>query len=381
MLRKLPRLLHLRAEINPLFALAGLHDGRDRRRVLEAELLRDIGRPAPPGALGEEERRRMVVDLSWRLTLQWPHLVNTVDLDELLSLVDQAVPSDGSHHDAVGVQLSVLAAQRRRGALVDPRYYDLPAPAAARFLEEDRGAGAAPAVGPPGEAVVEMPPFVTLDRWEQPSAEQLREWPLVVTTPRCAFRLEFMRDLFPGAELRVVHLTRNPGASVNGLVDGWRHHGFFNCPVPEGLAIDGYSDVVPGGDRWWCYDFPPGWEAWTAAPLEDVCAYQWWATHVAAIEACDRMGVSPLRLRFEDVVGPREARTKVSAALAPLLGVPETRLRHVLAADLPVVMATAEPAPARWRSRGEALREVLREATQLELAASLGYARSGAGWV
>ncbi|WP_275266136.1 hypothetical protein [Nocardioides caldifontis] len=44
-------------------------------------------------------------------------------------------------------------------------------------------------------------------------------------------------------------------------------------------------------------------------------------------------------------------------------------------------MATAAPAPARWRSRGDALGEVLHEPTVLELATTLGYARDGAGRV
>ncbi|MDP9071610.1 MAG: sulfotransferase [Actinomycetota bacterium] len=82
--------------------------------------------------------------------------------------------------------------------------------------------------------------------------------PLVLSTPRNAFRLAFLRSLFPAARFRVVHLTRNPAASVNGLIDGWLHHGFFNMAVDEPLAIAGYTDAFPlWGDRWWCYDFPP----------------------------------------------------------------------------------------------------------------------------
>ncbi|MBW3644267.1 MAG: sulfotransferase, partial [Actinobacteria bacterium] len=108
-----------------------------------------------------------------------------------------------------------------------------------------------PAEGPPGEALVEMPPFVLVSPWRRPSPAELATLPLVLATPRNSFRLDFLRSLFPAARLRVVHLTRNPAASINGLVDGWHHRGFFNCRVGRRLAIRGYTDRYPewGGSR------------------------------------------------------------------------------------------------------------------------------------
>ncbi len=373
-LRRLPGLLHLRAEINPLFTLAGLHEEVERRRVLDEELLRDIGTPTGPGRLRPGERGRLVLDLVWRLTIQWPELAASHALEELVTVVDDVVPAAGSAYDPVAVQLDLLEGLRRRGAAVHPGYYDLPPSA----LE---GQHLTAVAGPPAESIIEMPPFVTVDRWRAASAAQLESMPLVISTPRCSFRLEFIRDLFPSAELRVVHLTRNPAASVNGLVDGWRHQGFFNAKVPGGLAIDGYSDEVTGGTEWWCYDFPPGWEGWTSGALEDVCAFQWWATHVAAIEGCDRLGIRPLHVRFEEVLGPREGRLRLSAQLAEHLGVGAPALDDALVAELPVVMATAPPSPARWRRRLGALDDVVGDPPVLELAASLGYDRDPSGWV
>jgi hypothetical protein len=358
LMRQVPGLLHLRAEVNPLFTLAGLHAGANRRRVLEEELLRDIGTPVPPGPLESRERSRLVLDLAWRLMVQWPSVAESLPLEELLSLVDRSVPRVGSAHDAVAVQIALLTALRQAGAPVHPGYYDLP-PSAMEALD---GWPAFPA-GPPGDAVIEMPPFVTLGRWQPASATQVRSLPLVLCTPRCSFRLEFIRDLFPSADLRIVHLTRNPAASVNGLIDGWLHHGFFNCRVPGGLAIDGYSDTVPGGSEWWCFDPPPGWEECTSAPLPEVCAFQWRETHLAAMTACYRLGIEPLHIRFEDVVGPREARLGVATRLAGLLGVDGAAVRDALGAHLPVVMATAPPSSARWRRRADLMRPVLSDPT------------------
>jgi hypothetical protein len=52
-----------------------------------------------------------------------------------------------------------------------------------------------------------------------------------------------------------------------------------------------------------------------------------------------------------------------------------------LVAELPVVMATAQPRPARWRCRGDALRNVLGDPAVPDLAERLGYDRDGSGWV
>src|SRR5690606_9168875 len=157
--------------------------------------------------------------------------------------------------------LRVLGHLRRTDPSVDPWYYDLPRDlVAATFPELPKPSG------PPGPAVVEMPPHVVLDRWQRATADEMAALPLVISTPRSSFRLDFYRDLFPWADLRVLHLTRNPAASVNGLMDGWLHHGFFTAPVDRPLAIGGYSDVVPGGEDWWCYDIPPDWQDWCDRP-------------------------------------------------------------------------------------------------------------------
>lgn len=204
------------------------------------------------------------------------------------------------------------------------------------------------------------------------TAEDLRTRTLVLTTPRSSFRLGFLRDLLPTARLRVLHLVRNPAAAVNGLVDGWRHHGFFTCPVPAPLAIEGYSDQVPGGDRWWCFDLPPDWAAWTDRPLPEVCANQWTASHLAALAGTAVLGLDRHQLRFEDLVGPPERRARAVGDLAEWLGVDRAALAATVAADLPVVMATDAPAPGRWRAREAAILAALRTGPALDLADALG---------
>jgi hypothetical protein len=371
LLRRVPGLLHLRAEVNPFFALAGLSSGPRRRPVLEAELLADIGEPAGSGPSEVDER--FVLDVTWRLLAQWPTLA-VLPLPDLVQRVAAVAERTPAGTDPRRFQLDVLADLRRSFPEIHPAYYDL-SDEVMRQVHPDL----ATPVGPPGPAFVEMPPFVVLSPWRRASREDLVTRPLVLTTPRNSFRLEFLAGLFPNATLRVLHLTRNPAAAVNGLVDGWLHHGFFNCTVPAQLRMPGYSDVVPGGDRWWCYDIPPRWPELVDRPLVEVCAEQWRSAHRAALAYVASHQPDVLRVRFESVVGPPAERLPTLDRLAGWLGVDVERLHAVAGAELPVVMATAPPRPRRWLVRAAELLPALRRPGVSDLAEELGY-RSEEEW-
>jgi len=77
-------MLHLSAEINPLFVAAGLaasgtsSEPGARRTALEAELAADIG--APSDRCGPEERDVLAADVAWRLSMQWPQEIFDVEV-------------------------------------------------------------------------------------------------------------------------------------------------------------------------------------------------------------------------------------------------------------------------------------------------------------
>jgi hypothetical protein len=358
-LRRSEGLLHLRAEVNPLFVVAGLAGGDTA--VLAGELAAEIGTPA--SAVGQEELEDLALAVAWRLTAQWPAL--GIDPEEACGWVRRAAAEAGRPFDHTELHLRVLELARQRHPGVNPHYYDLPADVAARRFPD-----APVPSGPPGERLVEMPPFVLVRPWRRPDRAALASRPLVLSTPRNAFRLRFLRMLFPAARFRVVHLTRNPAASVNGLVDGWLHHGFFNVALDVPLRIAGYTDAFPRwGDRWWCYDFPPAWRTLTDAALPEVCAEQWRSHHQAVLDFLAETGVESRRVRFEDVVGPR--RQEVFAGLGEWLGTGS--LAEAEAQQLPPLMATAPPARRRWERRAAVLGPALSAAPVVEMADALGY--------
>jgi hypothetical protein len=371
--RRSPGLLTLRAEINPLFVVAGLEAAAgDRTAALAAEVAAETGRPAP--TLPPEDRKEFATALAWRLTAQWPAVDIDPDeverwVDETLSELAAADPawSAPAFPDRVAFHLRLLGRARSAHPAVNPWYYDIPA---------DRVGAAFPDLpqpeGPPGEHLVEMPPFVLIGPWHRAEPDDYSSAPLVLTTPRNAFRLSFLQSLFPAARMQVLHLVRNPAASVNGLIDGWRHRGFFNTAVETRLEIPGYSDrFARWGDRWWNYDFWPGWEKWRRAPLAAVCAEQWRTLHQAALDWLAETGVEHHRLRFEDVVGGGRDRRRVFGELAAWFG--EDRLDGLSRLQLPPLMATVPPTPGRWAGRAGSVLAAVGTGPVRDLADRLGY--------
>ncbi len=381
MLRFCPVLTHFRAEVNPFFALAGLAppDSGDSDRLspgaphdrglLEAELALDVGGRAPLEARGE---RAFGLDLAWRLSAQWPTLA--IDPAQVVAWTRSTLAAWGLE-DLAGFHLALLREVRAAHPQVDPWYYDIdPARIRAAFPELE------PPTGPPGPVVLEEPPFVLTRPWRPATAADLDQRPLIIKTPSNAYRLPFLRTLFSGARLRVLHLVRNPAAAINGLHDGWRFRGFHAHRV-GGLDIAGYSDAVPGGQGWWKYDLPPGWQAWRGEPLEAVCGFQWRAAHSATLEWAAENRPELLRVRFEDLVGERARRRRAWGRVTDWLGVRQgPALERIVEHGIPPVMATQAPRRRRWFAKATLLEPVLSEPRTRELAAELGYADPGS-WV
>jgi hypothetical protein len=371
-LRRSTDLVTTSAEINPHLTIPVLGAGIDAladptplcttgegRRIAQEELSLDLGHRAGdvPGAV-------LADHVAWRLTMQWPE--EPVDPDLVARWVAD-VPSVATRDEVLG---EVLLRAREAYPSIDLRRYD-DAPEGVPAADEPDG--------PPAEPIVEMTPFVAPRRWSPATVDDVRGRPTVLATPRNAFRLRLLRSLFPNARLRVVHLTRNPAASINGLRDGWRSSAFWAGRVPEGLAIAGHADDRPEARDWWCYDLPPGWRSWTTASLEEVCAFQWRAAQAATVAACDELGLERHIVRFEDVVGAPDVRAATLRSLADWLGIDPSPL--VAGEELPVVMATRPPRPARWRANADVLAGVLGDREVLRWAHELGYGSDPDGWV
>ncbi|MFD9317589.1 sulfotransferase [Streptomyces sp. NPDC060053] len=378
-------LLHLSAEINPFLRLAGFgrrvyEDTSDRltaadlealdpalRAVLGAELAQDVGT-----AVDMIDDESYAYQVAWRLTVQWPELpldplhLSQRALDVLRRVRAREGWAPGELPDVPGYFLALLRELGRDGVSIDPWYYDLPR----SLLRETAPDG--PTRRAPAATLVEEPPFVVPRPWERATPDTAHR-PLVIKTPSNVHRLGFLRALFPAARFRLVHLTRNPAAAVNGLYDGWLHHGFHAHRMAEPLRIEGYVEHCPDNRWWWKFDLPPGWARYTSAPLPEVCAFQWRSAHRAVLDHLVDVGTETLTVRFEDLIQDAHSRLRAFGELSDWLGVSlEGRYLRAVREGIGPVVATATPGVRRWRTRADVIEKAL-GAEDLALAEQLGY--------
>jgi hypothetical protein len=379
LLRHHTGLLHLHGEINPALAMAGLlhpdsgtgsdalddsHATPQAQRTIHRVLAQDAGHPVG-WTDSIEAREALAAELCWRLSAQWP--LSHFDMNQVRAAVSQAVmmaetSSDGSPTQRFHARL--LLAIRAHHPEVNPWYYDLD-PRLVQAWFPDMPVP----TGPPSPLVIEEPPFVLTPPWAHAGPGDLSTKTLIFKTPSNSYRLPFLTALFPQARVRVLHLTRNPAAAINGLVDGWQYRGFHAHPMAAPLGIPELSEA----DRsWWKYDLPPGWKDWTDRSLVEVAGLQWSSAHQAILGALADRPVDTLRVRFEDVIS--EQRRQTFARICQWLGVPMApSLDRVLTAGLPPIMSTARPRQRRWFARAEMLGPVLESTTVAQTATMLGY--------
>ncbi|HEU5034617.1 MAG TPA: hypothetical protein VFT62_07670 [Mycobacteriales bacterium] len=360
LLRAHPDLLSLPGEMNPAVVIAQLAGGD--AGVFRAELMRQVGHPARPD---EVDRDQLVADVQWRLTAQWPRLKFDDDLPA--DWVDAALRTGGADPATFGAGLL------ERVAAAEP---------AVSLAAYDGSAGSMSDPAPPPAApVVEMTPYIGFRPWRPATGSELRHQPVVIAAPRNSYRLDWLVGQLAPARVRVVHLTRNPAASVNGLIDGWHHPAFFSTPVPQRLDIAGYTELGAWGRSWWKFDVPPRWRELTTAPLAAVAAEQWRSTHAAALDFAARGDAPVLRVRYEDLVGPAAAREAVVLQLAEFIGADPAPLRDRVVAGIDPVMATAPPRQRRWAAGVHDLSPALAEPSVWEIAVALGYEAEEALWI
>lgn len=115
-------------------------------------------------------------------------------------------------------------------------------------------------------------------------------------------RVGYLHALFPKARFIFIH--RDGRDNVSSMMDGWRlgraDGGFgltqFFGPSPDPVAING------GEFSEWHFFLPPGWRAYNAASLEEVCAFQWESANRLALDALRRIPENLwIRVRYEDI--------------------------------------------------------------------------------
>lgn len=311
--------------------------------------------------------------LTVRLSMQWPQLL--LPYEEWLRHIRKAYKLYILKYRIWKTKLffiEILKCLREEYQSINPFYYDI----SERILKKHFPHCCYPKSPPNPYFCIEEPPFITLKPYRIPTLLEIKNKPILLKASVDAYRLPLIKKLFPEAELKIIHLTRNPAASINGLYDGWLDRGFFSHNL-EGIAhlsIAGYSDTHNFGINWWNYDLPPNWESMTEQPLEYVCGFQWYSANAAILEELSKEDKSSiLRVRFEDLISSSYKRWLTISKITKFLGIELDYSLRTIAKIMPVVMATAHPYPRRWVSRKDMIWPVVTQCPIIQLANSLEY--------
>ncbi|WP_055480117.1 hypothetical protein [Sphaerimonospora mesophila] len=298
------------------------------------------------------EWERYAWDWALRLRLQWPDVVDA-PLEELVAVVRDAALGERRGPEPA---YDVLRALRAYGLPIDPYRYD---------LDDDMVRRAFPGLpvptGPPGGAIVEISPFLALRPQRRPRLDD-EHHVLVIKASSDAYRIPLLRDLFAGWTMRELHLTRNPLASVNGLIDGWEHRSFWQHDMSA------YGDAA-GPYAHWNFDLCEGWQGLVHGSLAELCARQWSDPHRRVL----RHAKDAVLLRFEDFqVGGNTRRALVERA-AKEMGLFLTEDQWGFADEPRRVNTTSAPSLGRWRRERPELHELLDLPEVSEVCGLLGY--------
>lgn len=318
-------------------------------------------------------------DLAMRFSMQWPQIEFSYKTFKRIAY--KAIDSYFKKHKVFSVEefylelLNYLIGEYNQ---INPYYYDIPKEKIKKIFPDIMIPS-----GPPNNVVmIEEPPFILLSPAEKLKAGDLNSKILLLKTSLNSYRMNYIEQIFSGADIKIVYLTRNPLASINGLYDGWLHRGFLSHNLRsffeankelKSLEIKGYSDIYEWGKWWWNYDLPLGWQAYANKHLEEVCAFQWVFANKSIQKYVNCGKITACKVKYEDILGNAGSRQKIILGLVDFIGISPDAARELNLDRLPVVQATCPPKPFRWKKRKSMLLSFIDDPVICSMSKEMGY--------
>ena len=363
--------VHLKGELTPLLRLNNLAVptytnsealGANDVEYVTENLVGEISLEAgwPEDDISDPDA--FIEDTLFRLYLQWPNLkISPSNAEVLLREILANFSLKG--FDAAAFTCAVISQLSDLGENIDIGFYDFgkePAKITSQL---------------PWDHLYESPPFITFRSWRNASAENLKGKVLIVKSAGDIHRLSFYKQLFKNARFRIIHLARNPAATVNGLMDGWKSSKYQSFNVGN-LNISDYSDMGENWrSNWWKFDLAPGWESFRSSPLSEVCAWQWKNSQETILDWVEQHKPETFYLRYEDLIGNLAQPAEIVGRLCKWLN-----LSNTISMSNSVVNASKPPSMYRWKLRSNTILPILEEPEIKILAERLDYRNNFELW-
>jgi hypothetical protein len=404
LLRKLPQVYALTGEASPFYKLncdsnrinpydsdkipSELLDSVIDYTGLSRDFCSDLFLAEAETLSGKIDSDTYIDDLMLRFSLQWPDVVREPGLlrehiaTVLLKYIERNICFDVE-------EFYLLLLDRLIGVWpqINPFYYDISSDKVALHFPFTE----IPSAPPDANSTIEEPPFILSSPRRRPTSADLSDKILLLKSTVDCYRMNLVERLFPDADIRIIHLQRNPAATINGIYDGWLHRGFFSHNLKpyfdassdlKELRIKGYSELHPFGKSWWNFDLPEGWQSVADRELVEVCAFQWHSANAEILRYLGSSSRSSCTVHFEDVIRSLESRTLAFEQLLDFMGIPAEQCATLMLDSLPVVQSTLPPQLYRWKRRQDMITKVLAAPRIREMAETFGYrADTMDGWL
>ncbi len=317
--------------------------------------------------------------LTLRFLLQWTDVDFEIPtLKSVIYKTFERYPKSNVYFATDEFYLSLLEEVCSVYPKINPFYYDISTEKVALhfpFLDIPSG--------PPNDYFnIEEPPFILQTPGIKADPNDLQDKILLLKSTVDSYRMNLIEKIFPDADIRIIHLVRNPAATTNGIYDGWLHRGFFShnlLPIfnensnLKKLSIKGYSDIFPCGSHWWNFDLPEGWQTVADKDLVDVCAFQWYSANSEILKYLSNDHTKFSMLRFENIARNISSRTEEFKRILDFAGIPESDIFQLHLDKLPVIQSTLPPQLFRWKKRKDIILRILNDPKILEMSSQLGY--------
>ncbi len=391
LLKKDPHFYSLSGESVPFYKLSGLSNDQcpsdeipeeftgttGYLQDLSRDILSDLSVESKDDSVLEDDALMDMYtdDLALRFPLQWPQI--SFSYDTFKNLAAQASRNYKKAHKVFCKEwfyLDLLSALRGKYKAINPYYYDIPA----RMIKEKLPRISVPSAPPNRVLMIEEPPYILLSPRRKINKQDMLEKIFLMKSSVDCYRMGFIEKLMPHADIKVIHLTRNPAAAINGLYDGWRHRGFFSHNLTSilrarTLAIAGYSDRYAWGKYWWKFDLPPQWQAYAQRPLEEVCSFQWYAANQAIQAYLQKSGKKSCLIKHEHMIGTQGQRDIELSRIRRLAGINHNAVTWPDAPTWPVIQATHPPSPFRWKEKEQMILSLISTQNIRKMCETLGY--------
>lgn len=128
------------------------------------------------------------------------------------------------------------------------------------------------------------------------------EYRFVEKTPRNAFKVELLNEIFPDAIF--IYIKRDGRSNISSLIEAWKKRSLEDITHSKRLPqITKELNFTNYDGKAWRFTLPPNWESYINSSLEEVCAFQWKSANDAIQQSLKNIEKSRvLEISYEDLV-------------------------------------------------------------------------------